>query len=707
MFLRSLKDDDRLLLTKYYFGNAIFWLLCAIFGFVSYSFLSFSFQFLYELFDKEASYHLFSSGAVFIIMGITFLTLKKIKLDLGFRSLMWTIFFTLLLMYWGCFFANAYPRISLYIFVPVYFLISFLMLLFIISWKRSGGLPMVTSFILGVFASGLFSYFYGVGFGFIAIAVRSAAILFLIFAIVYLAGWFGIFKTKLYYVGVLAGLLILGVFYPFDTETTVERFKHFKWEKNKTVVGVDYEYIGSYTTTSRNIDVFMKNSADKEEMRFVENGTLSPYAYPMQDKYKLGLYEILMQNKAPKKILSVGDIPSGLASVFDNFTTLERVDYLPIDPLYPEFWSNFIHDEVFQNIKVVHSYSELKKDYDLVLLFPPHIKGVGAAPYIGKAQFQKLSKRMNPSGTFVVVAPNEYGALDDVSKGNLSALFKHTNTTTLVAGLVFTSGSNDASNISSDPAIIKYRLLQAGIKKDYTDIKAALDSGGFFEKENRIKDAGNSDIKPSISSKHLSIFTMMMLALLAVIYITIERSKKYVSYFSAVLMFAVIGSVFGIYTLSHQRMFVDLNTIFPVLLSIFLISCGLGLLLGLWMKTQFSTFFMLVTGSLLFMIPILYKYFYARTDVGRDDAVIMSIIIGASSLLVFGTKLWNKMNVTVSNMTQLLGTTLIGTGTGFIVMASFDYNKINLVKIDGYFLLTSLCVAALFIVQTKFGGEHK
>lgn len=704
MFLRSLKEN-RKLLTKYYFGNAVFWLLCATFGFVSYSFLSFSFQFLYELFNKDASYPLLSSGVVFVIMGTTFLTLKKIKLDLGFRSLVWTIFFTLLLMYWGCFFANAYPQISLYIFVPVYFLISFLMLLFIISWKRSGGLPMVTSFLLGVFSSGIFSYLYGVDFGFIAVAVRLSAILFLLFSIIYLAGWFGIFKTRLYFVGVLACTLMLAVLYPFDTETAVERFKRFKWEKNKTVVGVDYEYIGSYTTLSRNIDAFMKNSTDKEEMRFVENGTLSPYAYPIQDKYKFGFYELLMQNKTPKRILSVGDIPSGLVSVFDNFTMLERVDYLPIDPLYPEFWSNFIHDDVFQNIRIAHSYSELKKNYDLVLLFPPHVKGVGAAPYIGKVQFQKLKKIMSTSGTFVIVAPSDFVGLDDISMGNLSSLFKNTKTIKLVAGLIYIESSDDLSNISSDPAVIKYRLLQAGIKKDYAEIKAVLDSGGFFEKDNKTGSVGRSIVVDNASIKYLSIFTIMVLTIFALAYKKIERSRTLLSHVGAVLMFAVVGAVFGIYALSHQRMFIDLNALFPVMLSILLVSCGLGLLLGLWMKSRFNMLSMLATGSLLFIIPMLYKYFFASTDIGKDDAIIMSVILGLSSLLIFGTKLWNNMNVTVANMTQLLGVTLIGIGIGLIATAIFDYNRMNLMRVDGYFLLTSLCIIALFTAQIKFRGE--
>jgi len=706
MLLRSQKDN-RELLTKYYFGNAIFCLLCATFGFVSYSFLSFSFQFLYELFDKEASYHLFSSGTVFIIMGVTFLVLKKIKLHLGFRSLVWTIFLTLMLMYWGCFFANVYPAISLYIFVPVYFLISFLMLLFIISWKRSGGLPMVTSFLLGIFSSGIFSYFYGVSFSFIAIAVRTSAMLFFIFTFVYLIGWFGIFKTRLYYVGVLAAVLLLAVFYPFDTETTVDKFKHFKWEKNKNVVGADYEYIGSYTTASRNIDVFMKNVADKEEMRFVENGTLSPYAYPIQDKYRFGFYELLTQNSSTKRILSVGDIPSGLINIFDNFTALEKVDYLPVDVLYPEFWANFIHDEMLHNVRIARSYSELEKGYDLVLLFPPHIKGVGAAPYIGKAEFQKLKKVMGPSGTFIVVIPSGTGVMDNVSKKNFSGSFKDTKRIDLVAGLSYIESSDEVSNISTDPSVIKYRLLQLGIKKDYAEIKATLDNGAFFEKEKNKELLAGGTVKQNMLSKYLSILTAMIFVVFAIVYKKVERSQRVLSYMGAVLMFAVMGAVFGLYALSHQRMFVDLNTLFPLILSILLVSCGLGLLLGLWMKTKLNMLSMLAIGSLLFVIPVLYKYFYTGAEVGRNDAAIMAMVFGVSSLLIFGTKLWNSMSVSISNMTQLLGITLIGLGAGFIMMAFLDYKRMSLLKIDGYLLLTSLCIVTLFATQIKFGGELK
>jgi len=54
-----------------------------------------------------------------------------------------------------------------------------------------------------------------------------------------------------------------------------------------------------------------------------------------------------------------------------------------------------------------------------------------------------------------------------------------------------------------------------------------------------------------------------------------------------------------------------------------------------------------------------------------------------------------------------LGTTLIGLGTGFIVLASFDYNRMSLVKVEGYFLLTSLCIVALFIAQIKLTGEQE
>jgi hypothetical protein len=697
--------NNRKLFSKYYLGNAIFWMLCATVGFVSYSFLSFSFQFLYELFNKNASYHLFSAGAALLITGLTFLILRKVKPNIGFRSLIWTLFLTLLLIYWGGFFANAFPRISLYIFVPVYFLISFLLLLFVISWKRFGGLAMVSSFLVGIFASGTLSYFYGDDFGFLAMAVRISVGLFLVFTVFYLFGFFGIFKTRLLYVGALSILLVLAVLYPFDTETSVEEFKRFKWEKNKTVVGADYEYIGSYKTISRNIDVFMKSSPDNEEMKFLENGSLSPYSYPMQEKYKFAFYVLMMQNKTPKNILSVGDIPSGLVSVFDNFSKIEKVDYLPVDPLYPEFWANFIHDDMFQNIRIQSSYADLKKGYDLILLFPPYIKGVGAAPYIGKEQFKRLKALMNTSGSFVVVTPNDLVMLDNVSKESLAGMFKQVKTASLTSGLSFTAGSDEPDNITVDPTAIKYRLLAAGIKKDYAEVKSVLDSRSFFEKESKLDPSSNVSIKKKVLFQYLFIITLLVLVFFAFLYRNMEVSRKFLSYVGGVLMFSVLGAVFGIYALSHQRMFVDLNVFFPFILSVFLLACGAGLFLGLLMKSKFNMLSMFLTGTLLFLIPVLYKCFFASVYIGKNDTVIMSIILGISSLLIFGTKLWNDMNINISNMVELLGATLIGLGAGLVVAALLDYNMLNIARTDQYFMFTALCIVGLFAAQIRFKGE--
>ncbi len=700
MFFKSFNGgmNNRRLFTKYHIGNAIFWLLCATVGFVSYSFLSFSFQFLYELFDKDASYHLFSAGAALFITGVTSLFIKKIKPNLGFRSLVWTLFTMLLLIYWGGFLANAFPSISLYIFIPVYFLISFLLMLFVISWKRFGGIAMVTSFLLGIFVSGVSSYFYGTDFNFLAISVRALAGLFLLFTIIYLLGFFGIFKTRLLYVGVMSVILMLAVIYPFDTQTSIEEFKRYKWEKNKTVVGAEYEYIGSYRTVSRNIDVFMNSSTNKEEMRFLENGSLSPYSYPLQEKYLLSFYILMTQNRSVSKVLVAGDIPSGLINVFDNFSKIEKVDYLLVDPLYPELWSNFIHDDMFQNIRIFNSFALLKKGYDLVLLFPPCIKGVGAASYIGKESLMGLKQLMNGTGTLAIVTAD--GPVD-----NLEGMFKHIKSVGMLSGLSFTEGSNEPDNITTDPAVIKYRLLAAGIRRDYTEVKAAMDGNGIFEKHSRSDQAQGNSVRKKEFFQYLFVTTLLILVLFAFLYRKTVSLRKLLSYTGGTLMFAVLGAVFGIYALAHQRMFIDLNVFFPFIFSFFLLSCGVGLFLGLWMKLRFNMLTMFLTGSLLFVMPIVYKGFFASIYIGRNDTIIMSFLLGLSSLLIFGTKLWNDMNINISNMVQLLGTTMIGLGLGLSSAAWFDYRMLSVARTDYYFLFTALCIVGLFAAQIKFNGE--
>ena len=690
--------NSRMLFTKYYFGNAIFWSLCATIGFVSYAFMSFSFQFLYELFDKNASYHLFGAGAAFLIIGTVFLVFRKLKPNIGFRSLIWTVFFTLILMYWGGFIANAFPKVALYIFAPVYFFISLLLLLFIVSWKRSGGVPMIVSFILGIFLSGVFSCFYGIDFSSLAISVRITASLFLLFTIIYLCGCFGIFKKRLYYVGLLSLILFSAVMYPFDTDSTVEEFKRFKWEGNKTVVGKDFEYIGSYKTVSRNIDVFMHNSSDnKEEMKFVENGSLSPYSYPIQDFYKYSFYVLLMQNKVSKNILAVGDIPSGLVDVLDNFSALEKIDYMPVDPMYPEFWANFIHDDMFQKINIVSSYHDLKGRYDLVLLYPPYIKGVGAAPYVNKAQFQKLKDVMSEKGTFVVITSGRAVVTNEISGDNLKKLFKNVKVIKLSSGLSYIEGSNDADNISIDPTTLKYRLLQAGIQNDYAEIKSALDGGSFFIKSTGIIENYNTNEKTTFRNLYIS--TLLVLSIFVALYCWKKSTRRAISYLGSVIVFSTLGAVFGDYALSHQRMFVDLNVFFPLLLSVFLFACGLGLLFGIWWKKRYEPKVLFVVGLLLFLVPSIYKYF------GGNDAILMSLILGTSSLLIFGTKLWELSSVSISNMVLLLGTILVGLGTGFVVIALFDYNMLGALSTDRYFMFVTICLLVVLALQIKFTGE--
>lgn len=83
----------------------------------------------------------------------------------------------------------------------------------------------------------------------------------------------------------------------------------------------------------------------------------------------------------------------------------------------------------------------------------------------------------------------------------------------------------------------------------------------------------------------------------------------------------------------------------------------------------------------------------------------MSFLLGLSSLLIFGTKLWNDMNINISNMVQLLGTTMIGLGLGLSSAAWFDYRMLSVARTDYYFLFTALCIVGLFAAQIKFNGE--
>jgi hypothetical protein len=441
-------------------------------------------------------------------------------------------------------------------------------------------------------------------------AVRIVFLLFIMFITAYFLGLFGIFKERRFSFIIATAVATVVIFYPLNLNVLVNELNRFKWQQTTQLLGPGYDYVDSHQTHSRKIDVFMSNDNSRESFSFVENGKPIVYNYPLKEEHELGFYYSLTQQKEPMKaVLVVGDIPIGLINVLNELPEEVEIHYMPVDTLYPNFWSNFIHDQTFNRIKIISDDTQLLYDYNFIYLFPPNIKGVGASSYVDHKQFDMLRKHVTVGSLIVVTSRLFPIGVENIVRNNMEGLFKNISFIKVTSDINFIIASDDPDNVTADPSTLKYRFLELGTTGDYSRIRAYFDNNrvvvsNYFG----VMDDASSD-KSSLNKKLLLLSFIIGAGLFIFMYYSLKpkarNAGRWVHTSNTIVLFTVLGGVFGTITLYHQGMFVDIHTTFSSLFTMFVLGITAGVASGWFLSRKIRMEKLFLWGMGIFFTMIL------------------------------------------------------------------------------------------------------
>ncbi|MEI6079532.1 MAG: hypothetical protein WCQ53_02710 [bacterium] len=680
-------SNNRKLISKYQIGNLLFQLLCAGFGALAFLYLSFTVQFFYEITPLKGTYYLFLTGSFLFIWGMVFLLFKRVRKLVSFPVFVYTGLGLFFVLYVGSIFIHAYPQMALYLFIPIYLALGLLLFMFLSLWKREGGVSVFLYFFIGVVLSGPLNRMYSGEPLYIIYAVRIVFLIFCVFIGSYAVGFFGMFKERRYSFIIATVIAFVAIMYPLNFGVLLDQLERFRWQNTAEKLGPGYDYVDSYQTLTRKIDVFLSNNDSKESFSFVENGTPIVYTYPLNEDHELSFYYSLTQQKEPmKSILVVGDIPVGLTSVLNKLPNNIEIHYMPVDKLYPAFWSNFIHDQMFEKIKIINKNSELLSDYNIVYLFPPNIKGAGSFSYINKKQFEFMRKHITVGSLIVVTSRLFPVGVESVIRNNIDGMFRNVSYLKTTNDINFIIASDDPGNVTSDPSTLKYRFLEIGVEGDYSRIKT------YFENNRAVvsnyfgaMDSASFD-KSSINKDFLIWSSVAGFVLFLVMYFSLNLRtfsvNTWVHSINTIIMFTILGEIFSTIVLYHQRMFVDLHTSFSSMFSMFFLGLTTGIVVGWFIcrKAQMDRMFLWGMGT-LFILVLSWTLFMNYIS---DSRILVFYLVwaGLSSILILGTIYWYRFFISLDNMFRLLSLIFLGLGFGIISAGVFDYYNIRLMMVN-------------------------
>ena len=683
--------NNRKFFTKYQVGNMLFQLLCAGFGALAFLYLSFTIQFFYEITPMHGTYYLFLTGGFLLIWGILFRFFKDLKKLVSFPAFVYVGLGLFLVLYVGSIFIHAYPSIAAYLFIPIYFALGILLFMFLSLWKREGGVKIFIYFAAGILLSGVLNNMYSNQPLYIIYAVKIVFLLFCVLIIAHTIGLFGIFKERRISFIIATAVMLIVVFYPLNLNTLVDELSRYKWQQTTQILGPEYDYVDTYQTFSRKIDVFIKNNNAKdrteENFSFVENGTPVVYSYPLKPEHELSFYYSLVQQKDPlKSILVVGDIPVGLIGLLDKLPENIQIDYMPIDKLYPVFWTHFIHERIFNRIKIINNDPELLSKYNLIYLFPPNIKGVGTSPYVNKSQFNTLREHLS-TGSLVVVTSKLFPiGIENIIRNNMDGLFKNVSYLKLTSDINYIIASDAADNVSVSPSDLKSRFLNIGMEGDYSRVKSYFENNkGISSNYFGVMDDASFD--KSHMNKNFLIWSLALgIALFLLMYFFLDSKVSYINTWvhsvNTVIMFTILGGMFSVIALYHQKMFVDLHTTFSSLFSMFAMGVTIGIIAGWFISRKFAMEKIFLWGLSLFFTMILSWIMVMNYISNANVLIIYLVCAGLSSFMILGTIYWYRFFLSLENMFRLLSMIFIGLSFGTIITETLDIYGMNLTVIN-------------------------
>lgn len=671
-------SNNRKLFNKYQIGNFLFKLLCAGFGALSFLYLSFTVQFFYDISPMHGTYYLFLTGSFLFIWGIIFRFFKQLNKFVSFPVFVYFGLGLFLLLYCGSILIHAYPSIATYLFIAIYLNLGVLLFLFLSLWRRQGGVAVFIYFAIGVLLSGIFNKIYSSHALYIVYATKIVFLLFCILIIAHYVGVFGIFKERRLSFVLSTLLTLVVIFYPLNLDTLIDELSRYRWQKTTQTLGTEYDYVDTYQTLSRRIDVFISSVNNSEEKySFVENGTPVLYTYPLKEEHELSFYYSLVQQKAPlKSLLVMGDIPVGFINVLNKLPDDIHVDYVPIDNLYPAFWSSFVNDEMLSHINIINNERDMLPEYNIMYLFPPNIKGVGTFSYVNKSQFKMLRKHINTGSLIIVTSRLFPVGIENTVRHNLEGVFKNISFLKLTSDINFIIASDMADNITVDPSNLKYRFLELNIKGDYSKIKSYFENNkGIVSSYFGVMDDISSD-KSSANKKFLLWSSILGVALFSIMYLFLRTRvvsvNTWIHSINTIVLFSMIGQLFSVVSLYHQKMFIDLHTTFSSLFSLLSLGITIGLITS-WLLSRKITMERIFLWGLYCLTGLVFSWVMLMNYI-FDARILMGYLVwtGLSSFILLGTIYWYRFFVSLDNIFRLLSLVFIGLSIGISLTGLFD-----------------------------------
>ncbi len=656
-----------------FIGAGIFLFFSLLFSSSFFMFMGVSSKGLYRIIVSDNPYYLLVMGLILFVSGILLYVFNKIlKRPSSELIFVYAPLLTLLLIFILSLITVKNAGLLSFSIAIVSVLWSYCFFMYLSLWRRSSGLSIIVMFILGAGLAGIYSAIGDWTLSGLILVIKISLVLYLALLMSYELGLLGFIRTRKYVAVAPVLISLLVILFPAN-KLTLKSKEHIK----------DYEYLSSYTTNSRNVEVQISQESVREHILFLENGRRT-FSYPLSYEEELSLCFVVLQNNRPGNILVVGDSPLGLFSVLSKMPKVGVVHYLPTDPLYIKIWENYVSSDISNTFVVISGKEQLMNKYGMIIFFPPTVRGYGTKAGLSRSMFKLLAGKLLDSGTFTIVLSKELiktelpvnleGRLQNI----LYAIYGSVHVSDL-NGFRFLMASKDPSNISADPSVIKYRYLALGVEYEYAKAKDFFD-GTII----KIHDT----VPQKMNSRYLQVGFIVagIVLLLFLLYLAHVFRPSYLNSIlepSIFIYVMILGAGFALSLLINQMFKVDSFSIFTPYLALFLVSSLMSALFVAW-KMINKLFFVL---TMIFVLPLIFILGYYS---------LYPLLLGSIFGLVFAFSEVKKYS-----RISLLSMYLCGIGAGMCSLFVLDMYLFSLTEISIILGLTFIMVVVYNVLLSR------
>jgi spermidine synthase len=247
-----------------------------------------------------------------------------------------------------------------------------------------------------------------------------------------------------------------------------------KMVKNK--IWGTIEFVESKTTIYGNITV----TKIGETVSFYENGMLM-FSYPDLLYAEESVHFALLEHPAPKKVLLIGGDPVGSLNQVLSYTSIEKIDFLLLDPALIEMTQKYIpaSDHIFNNSKVQFIYQDGRQyldrttnKYDVIMINLPAPETTQINRFYTTEFYQSAKSSLTWNGVMgfsISASENVIGAEKAELLSCLFYTFKQAFQEIVVipGNTVHFIGSKTKGNLTNDPDILSDRIKQRKLSTKY------------------------------------------------------------------------------------------------------------------------------------------------------------------------------------------------------------------------------------------------